>query len=136
MTIILNTSALAVLMNLLALFPTSEKSSTSEIHPFQIETIKTKNEIKLTCISGCAWKTLEFTKNDFQPQLIDQYGMLKSIEEHAEKKDDQLADFVFTISKSHRGILLEGKKGTAWKKLSFTANNYVPTVVTEKGMKE
>jgi hypothetical protein len=79
----------------------------------------TKDGLKLTGQEGCAWKELTFTINQDNPQAIDQFGMTTLKRDQAEK-DKNLSHFLFLVQKTQEGISLEGKEGTAWKKLNFS----------------
>jgi len=113
----------------------SEKEKT-ELSPFNIQVVKTEEEIKLKCTLGCAWTELNFTKNNYQAQFVDEFGMSDSKDRESEKTDDNLANFIFSISKTEEGIQLIGEQGTAWKELNFSLKNYEPQIITQTGMKE
>ncbi|MEX0774025.1 MAG: hypothetical protein WD038_12705 [Balneolales bacterium] len=80
----------------------------------------TNDSIKLKCKKGCAWKELIFSaevNDDYQ--AVNQYGM--TIHQRNDIKiNSDLANFVFLIKKTKKGISLQGKQGSAWKSLSFS----------------
>lgn len=86
---------------------------------FKIVVARTDDGVQLTCEHGCAWKVLKFSLNDDRPQAIDEYGMTHKGGSSSAKKDD-LAAFLFTLTKSNGEIALKGMEGTAWTQLSFT----------------
>jgi hypothetical protein len=118
----------------LALLSCNSNKDTTALKPFSIEVIKTEEAIKLKCTTGCAWTELNFTKNNYQPQLVNQFGMSDAKDELSKKTDDNLANFAFSISKTEEGIQLNGEQGTAWKELNFSLKNYAPQVITQIGM--
>jgi hypothetical protein len=82
----------------------------------------TKDGLKLTGQEGCAWKELTFTINQDKPQAIDQFGMT-TLKKDQPEKEKNLSHFLFIIQKTQEGISLEGKEGTAWKKLNFSCRD-------------
>lgn len=91
----------------------------SKLKDFTIIIEKTKDGIHLQSNKGTAWTNLSFSLNNYHPQIIDEFGMVK-YDETSKSKDSNYADFLFTISKVENEIILKGKQGTAWKDLSFT----------------
>jgi hypothetical protein len=84
--------------------------------------IETTSEgLKLTSVEGCAWKELTFAINQDKPQAIDDYGMT-SLNTDKFTDNKSASNFYFTIMKTKDGITLEGRKGTAWTKLSFSCD--------------
>lgn len=94
-----------------------EKNST-DLKDFKIVIEKTDNGIAMKSIQGSAWIDLSFSLNDYQAQAVDEYGMTK-LDNVSPGKDSNLADFLFTISKTKNGIELKGLEGTSWTNLSF-----------------
>lgn len=86
---------------------------------FKIIIEKTDNGIKMKSEKGSVWINLSFSLNNYRAQAVDQYGMteLKSV---SENKDENLADFLFTLTKTKNGNKLKGIEGTAWTKLKFS----------------
>ena len=111
----------------------SSKQTTS-LKPFKIKIEKNDEEIKLQCLNGCSWKELTFTKNNDQPQAINEFGMTEPDKELLSGSDKNQAAFLFTITKTQKGIDLVGIKGTAWKKLQFSLPNFKPQVIDQMGM--
>ena len=74
---------------------------------------------KTTSVEGIAWIDLSFNLKNDQTQAIDEYGMTE-LNKVSSKKDSNLADFLFTITKTDSGIKLKGIEGTAWIDLSFS----------------
>jgi hypothetical protein len=62
---------------------------------------------------------LSFNLKNDQTQAIVEYGMTE-LNKVSSKKDSNLADFLFTITKTDSGIKLKGIEGTAWIDLSFS----------------
>ena len=95
-----------------------EKKST-DLKDFKIIVEKTENGIKMQSFQGSAWIDLTFNLDNDHPQAIDEYGMTK-LDQISSEKDANLADFLFTVSKTDNGIILKGIEGTAWTDLSFS----------------
>lgn len=104
------------------------------LKPFKIQIEKNEEGIKLKCLQGCAWTELNFTKNNYQPQTINEFGMTDSSKEISNNTVDNLPNFSFTIARTDKGIELVGKQGTAWKELEFGLVNYKPQLIDQKGM--
>lgn len=94
----------------------AEPSTT--LKEFSIVVEKTKNGIKMTSLKGSSWLNLEFSAKQNNPKAIDEYGMAQ-LGKVNPAKDPQLADYLFTVEKTQKGITLKGIEGTAWKDLSF-----------------
>lgn len=103
---------------------------------FSIEIIKTQEDIELLCTEGCAWTQLKFTNNNYQPQYVDELGMSNKSNEQTKKTDAKLANFLFSISKTDKGIQLNGIEGTAWKELNFSLKNNATQIINQMGMKK
>ena len=88
-----------------------EKKST-DLKDFKIVIEKTKNGIKMQSFKGSAWINLTFSINNNSTQAIDEYGMT-TLDQISSEKDVNLADFLFTVSKTENGIALKGIEGTA-----------------------
>jgi hypothetical protein len=93
----------------------------------------TENGIKMQSIEGGAWINLSFSIKNDQPQAIDEYG-LTELEKISPKKDTNLADFLFTITKTEKGIVLKGIEGTAWTDLSFSLTEKEKQAIDQFGM--
>ena len=114
--------------NLLA----QEKKST-DLKDFKVVVERTENGIKMQSIEGSAWLNLTFSINNYQPQAIDEYGMTE-LNKISSNKDSNLADFLFTISKTENGIVLKGIEGTAWTDLSFSLAENGKQAIDQFGM--
>lgn len=109
-----------------------EKKST-DLKDFKVVVEKTENGIKMQSIQGSAWLELTFKINNDRPQAIDEYGMTE-LDKISSEKDSNLADFLFTISKTKNGIALKGIEGTAWTDLSFSLAEYGKQAIDQFGM--
>ncbi len=114
---------LTLLTGVLFLTVTSEivaqEKNATDLKDFKIIVEKTDNGIKMKGIEGSAWIDLSFSINNYRPQTIDEYGMTK-LEKIYKNKDENLADFLFTIIKTESGIELKGIEGTAWTVIKFS----------------
>ncbi|MFI2743563.1 hypothetical protein ACG2LH_12545 [Zhouia sp. PK063] len=128
--------SIIIIMILLFLTATSElvaQEKTAELKDFKVIVEKTNDGIKMKSEKGSTWIDLSFTLNNDQPQAIDEYGMaeLKNV---SENKDKNLADFLFTITKTKNGIELKGIEGTAWNELKFSPAENKKLVIDQFGM--
>jgi len=89
------------------------KVEENSIADFNIEFEKSDNLIKMKCLKGCNWKTLNFTMNENTNQVINRIGMNES----------EKSEFIFFIQNKNNKIQLKSMKGTAWETLEFTLNN-------------
>lgn len=110
----------------------AQDNKTEDIKPFKIVVEKTQKGIKLLGVKGTAWKDMSFSINDYQPQTIDEYGMAV-LDNVSDKKDEKLADFLFTIIKTKEGIELKGMEGTAWTNLSFSLSKNQKEAIDQNG---
>lgn len=109
-----------------------EKKST-DLKDFKIVVEKTDNGIKMQSVEGSAWIDLSFSINNDRPQAIDEYGMTE-LNKISSKKDTNLADFLFTITKTENRIILKGIEGTAWTDLSFSLVENRKQAIDQFGM--
>ena len=109
-----------------------EKKST-DLKDFKVIVEKTENGIKMQSLKGSAWLDLSFSINNDLPQAIDEYGMTE-LGKISSEKDTNLADFLFTVSKTGNGIVLKGIKGTAWMDLSFSLPENGKQEIDQYGM--
>ena len=93
--------------------PEEIKFEKKSIVDFNIEFEKSDNLIKMKCLKGCNWKTLNFTMNENTNQVINRIGMNES----------EKSEFIFFIQNKNNKIQLKSMKGTAWETLEFTLNN-------------
>lgn len=125
-----------MLIALLFLTATSElvaQEKTAGLKDFKVIVEKTDEGIKMKSENGSAWIDLSFSLNNYRPQAIDEYGMteLKNV---SENKDENLADFLFTINKTENGIELKGIEGTAWTELKFSLADNKKQAINQFGM--
>ncbi|GGW24418.1 hypothetical protein GCM10007383_06090 [Arenibacter certesii] len=109
-----------------------EKKST-DLKDFKVIVEKTENGIKMQSVKGSAWLDLSFSINNDRPQAIDEYGMTE-LDKISSDKDANLADFLFTVSKTENGIVLKGIEGTAWTDLSFSLPENGKQEIDQYGM--
>ncbi len=105
------------------LFATSSKviaqNQSVALKDFKIIIEKTKTGIKMKGIEGSAWQELSFSLNNDQSQTITPYGMVDT-HKIPVNNSTKFPDYIFTITKTDKGIELKGIKGTAWTNLSFS----------------
>lgn len=109
------------------------QEKTVDLKDFKIIIEKTDKGIKMKSDQGSAWIDLSFNLNSYQPQAVDEYGMadLKNL---SDNNDKNLADFLFTIIKTERGIELKGIEGTAWSELKFSLAENKKQAINQFGM--
>lgn len=107
----------------------------AELKDFTFTIEQTDNGIRLESQKGSAWINISFSSDCDAPQAIDEYGMTR-LEEVDPEKDEDLADFLFTITKTATGIRLDGIEGTAWKELSFSLQPNEKQTINQFGMLE
>lgn len=100
-------------------FTIAQDNRSSDLKPFKIILEKTENGIALKSLMGCAWNSLSFSIGYDEIQAIDEYGLTK-LTDASPAKDSTVAHFLFTITKTNDGIILNGIEGTTWTELSFT----------------
>lgn len=125
-----------MVMALLFLTATSElvaQEKTAELKEFKIIVEKTDDGIKMKSEKGSAWIDLSFNLNNDRPQAVDEYGMTE-LNNVSENKDENLADFLFTITKTENGIELKGIEGTAWTELKFSLAENKKQAIDQFGM--
>ncbi len=88
---------------------------------------------QMKSLSGSAWLDLSFSLNNNNPQAVDEYGMTE-LGKVSKLKDANLADFLFTITKTKEGLELKGIEGTAWKELSFNLRKGSKQAIDQFGM--
>jgi len=102
---------------------------------FKILIERTGNGIKLTNIQGGAWIQLSFNIDNNKPQAIDEYGMTR-LDKVSPKKDSNLTDYLFTITKTKDVLFLKGIEGTLWKELTFTLSKNQSQSINQYGMSD
>lgn len=111
----------------------AQEKKNSDQKKFKVIVEKTSEGITMKCIEGSAWTDLSFSLNNGRPQAIDEYGMA-DLNNSNTTKDANLADFLFTVVKTRKGIELRGINGTSWKTLSFSLAKNVPQAIDQDGM--
>ncbi|WP_104735446.1 M56 family metallopeptidase [Hanstruepera ponticola] len=105
----------------------NSSNSVANSNTFTITIEKDNNELKLSCLEGCAWKELTFKDTQNNSNIIDFYGV------SSEKSDDN-SDFAFIVESKNNGVNLKSLKGTAWTDLSFTLSSDGKQVIDKNGM--
>lgn len=126
---------LTLILALLFLTTTSHliaQEKKADLKDFKIIVENTDNGVKMKSNKGSAWIDLSLNLND-QPQAVDEYGMTE-LKDVSENKDKNLADFLFTITKTESGIQLKGIEGTAWTELKFSLTNNKKQAFNQFGM--
>lgn len=111
----------------------AQEKKSNNLKNFKVVVEKTDKGIKMQSVEGSAWIDLSFSINNDQPQAIDEFGMTK-LDKISSEKDANLADFLFTIMKTEKGIVLKGIKGTDWTDLNFTLNKNGKQAIDQFGM--
>ena len=111
----------------------AQEKKSDDLKNFKVVVEKTDNGIKMQSVEGSAWIDLSFSINNDRPQAIDEYGMTE-LNKISSEKDSNLADFLFTISKTENGIVLKGIEGTAWTDLSFSLLENEKQTIDQFGM--
>lgn len=111
----------------------AQEDKSTDLKDFKVVVEKTENGIKMQSVQGSAWIDLSFSLNNNRPQAIDEYGMtdLKTV---SSNKDSNLADFLFTITKTENGVELKGIEGTAWTELTFSLAENERQAIDQNGM--
>ena len=124
---------------LIALFVVSASSKlvaqekSADLKDFKIIVEKAEHGINLQSAKGSAWIDLSFNLNNGQSQAIDEYGMTE-LDKNSSDKDPNLADYLFTITKTEKGFSLKGFEGTAWTELSFSLDENDKQAIDQVGM--
>jgi hypothetical protein len=111
----------------------AQEKKSEDLKNFKVVVEKTDNGIKMQSVEGSAWIDLSFSINNDRPQAIDEYGMTE-LNKISSDKDSNLADFLFTITKTENGIVLKGIEGTAWTDLSFSLLENGKQAIDQFGM--
>jgi hypothetical protein len=82
---------------------------------FDMTVARTAKSVSLTCATGCAWKTLEFTAGE-QPTAINEYGMVDSM-----GNQEDAGSLLLRIGTDNEGFTLSCDKGCAWRTLGWRA---------------
>lgn len=105
----------------------------ADLKDFKIIIEKTSTGLKLHSPKGSAWIDLNLSLNEYQKVNIDEYGMTNP-DYVSEEKDEHLADYLFVIFKTTKGVKLTGLEGTAWKELSFSLSEGAIQTIDQYGM--
>jgi hypothetical protein len=127
-TLLITVFVLSASTNLIA----QEKKST-DLKDFKVVVEKTEDGLKMQSRKGSAWTELSFSINNDRLQAIDEYGMT-ALGQVSTNKGSNLADFLFTITKTKDGIVLKGIEGTAWTDLSFSLSENGRQAIDQFGM--
>jgi len=111
----------------------AQEKKSADLKNFKVVLDKTENGIKMRSVEGSAWIDLSFSLNNDRPQAIDEYGMT-DLDKVSSNKDSNLADFLFTVTKTENGIELKGIEGTAWTDLSFSLAEKGKQAIDQNGM--
>ncbi len=124
--------ALMLLLFVVTITPSNAQEK-GDISDFKILIESTSNGIKMKSAQGSAWIDLSFSLNKNKSQAVDEFGMTR-LNQVSPNKDDKLADFLFTITKTKNGVELKGLEGTAWKELAFTLPSRKSQAINAYGM--
>ncbi len=111
----------------------AQEKKANDLKSFKVVVEKTEKGIKMQSIEGSAWIDLSFSVNNYSPQAVDEYGMTE-LDKISSEKDSNLADYLFTITKTENGIMLKGLEGTAWTDLSFSLVENRKQAINQFGM--
>ena len=111
----------------------AQKKQHADESEFTIVIEKTNDGLKLVSPSGSAWKELSFALNNYQPQAIDEWGMTQ-LGKVSTERDAKLANYLFTIMKTDKGISLKGLDGTSWTELGFSLAGNGKQMINQDGM--
>ena len=111
----------------------SQVKKSADLKDFKFIIEKTDNGVKMKSSAGCAWIDLTFSLDFYSAQAVDEYGMTK-LDNVSEVVDNNLADFLFTITKTDKGFILNGIKGTAWTELTFSNSKNVKQMINQFGI--
>jgi len=111
----------------------AQEKKSNDLKSFKVVVEKTDDGIKMQSIDGSAWIDLAFSINKDRPQAIDEYGMT-DLNKVSSEKDSNLADFLFTITKTENGIVIKGIEGTAWTDLRFSLAENGKQAIDQFGM--
>ena len=111
----------------------TQGQNSTDFKAFKITIEKTADGLRLQSLEGSAWIDLSFDIKNYNPQAIDEYGMTR-LGKVSKIKDPNLADYLFTITKTQDGITLKGIEGTAWKEVTFSLQNNAKQSIDQFGM--
>jgi hypothetical protein len=111
----------------------AQENKTEKLKDFQIIIEKTDDGIKMQSVKGSAWIEVSFSLDKDLPQAVDEYGMAQ-LSNISKTKDQNIADYLFTIIKTDNGIELKGVEGTVWTELIFTLAKNKKQAIDQFGM--
>jgi hypothetical protein len=107
--------------------------SSADLQEFKITIELTDNGLQLHSDKGSAWIDLSFSIASGELRAIDEYGMTEP-GKVSTIKDSKISDYLFTITRTKEGIVLNGLQGTAWKELSFSLHKNEKRSINQLGM--
>lgn len=110
----------------------NSKEDGKALKKFTIVVDKTQHGVVLQGVEGTAWLNLEFYSPDEKAQLVNENGMASASD--APSSNDNLADFLFEITRTKDGFALKGLEGTAWDYLEFNFGENGRQAFNELGM--
>jgi hypothetical protein len=113
----------------------AQVQQSTDLKDFKITIEKTPNGLKMQSLTGSAWIDLSFTIANDNPQAINAFGMTE-LDKKNSVEDPNLADYLFTITKTKNEIILTGIEGTAWQELSITLPKNGKLTVDQFGISE
>ncbi len=111
----------------------AQEKISADLKEFKITIEKTDHGLKMQSDMGSAWVDLSFNLSENKLQAIDENGMTQ-LGELPTRKNLKFADYLFTITKTKEGIILNGIEGTAWKELSFSLQENGKQAIDQYGM--
>lgn len=111
----------------------AQDNKSTDLKDFKLVIETTESGIKVESIKGSAWNDLFFNIQNDLPQAIDEYGMTR-LDNVSSSKDSNLADFLFTITRTNNRIELKGIEGTAWTDLRFSLSKDKKQAIDQNGM--
>ena len=124
--------AVFLALNICSKLMAQEKKAV-DLKDFKIIIEHTEDGIKMQGVEGSAWIDLSFDLNNDRIQAVDEYGAI-ILEEASSVKDKNLADFLFTVTRTEDGLKLKGIEGTAWTDLSFSLGKNHKQAIDQNGM--
>jgi hypothetical protein len=96
---------------------------------FEIYFESIDNPMKVTCLKGCDWEELSIDYRPYQPKYIDKYGIVSF-----DEVSNNNSPYLFSMTKTKKGVELESVRGTFWTKLSFNIKPYKKTRLDKSGV--
>lgn len=114
-------------------FSFAQSTPNQDINSFEIIIENTNNGFKLKSSHGSRWTDLSFSTLLSKAQKISEEGM-ESSHQDTISTENNIADYLFSISKKNDIITLIGLKGTSWEKLSFSLPINKTQKINQDGM--